>query len=144
MRPIHTLIWHCTATPAGREVTAKEIDRWHKQRGWSGIGYHLVVHLDGSVSKGRPIEKIGAHVAGKNTGSIGYVYVGGVDKNSLTPKDTRTKAQRATMLRLTKEALAKYRLKRIAGHNEFAAKACPSFHVPTWLKEVGLESRAAG
>ncbi|RUU80251.1 peptidoglycan-binding domain-containing protein, partial [Mesorhizobium sp. M7A.F.Ca.MR.362.00.0.0] len=49
MRPIKELIWHCTATPEGREVSVKEIDAWHRARGWSGIGYHKVVYLDGSV-----------------------------------------------------------------------------------------------
>jgi hypothetical protein len=125
-RKINELIWHCTATPEGREVSAAEIDRWHKQRGWSGIGYHKVVHLDGSVSEGRPESKIGAHVAGRNTGTLGYVYVGGVDK-AMKPKDTRTAAQKATMLRLTKEAISKYGLKLVSGHHDYAAKACPSF-----------------
>ena len=127
MRKINELIWHCTATPEGREVSVKEIDAWHRQRGWSGIGYHKVVHLDGSVSEGRPESKVGAHVAGRNTGTLGYCYVGGVEKDGRTPKDTRTPAQKATMRRLTVEAIAKYGLTKVSGHREYAAKACPSF-----------------
>lgn len=127
MRPINELIWHCTATPEGRHVTRDQIDQWHKARGWKGIGYHKVVHLDGSVSEGRPESEIGAHVSGHNTNTIGYVYVGGLDKDKLQPKDTRTKAQKATMIRLTQEAIAKYNLKKITGHREYAAKACPCF-----------------
>ena len=126
MRKINELIWHCTATPEGREVSASDIDRWHRERGWNGIGYHKVVHLDGSVSEGRPISKIGAHVKGHNTGTIGYVYVGGVDRN-LNPKDTRTQAQKATMIRLSQEALRDYGIRKISGHRDYAAKACPSF-----------------
>lgn len=127
MRKISELIWHCTATPEGREVSATEIDQWHKDRGWSGIGYHKVVHLDGSVSEGRPESKIGSHVAGRNTGTLGYVYVGGLAKDGKTPKDTRTPAQKATMRRLTQEAVAKYGLTKVSGHREYANKACPCF-----------------
>lgn len=139
MRPISELIWHCTATPEGREHTAAEVDSWHRQRGFkrskpvgnltlTSIGYHKMVHLDGSVSIGRDESEVGAHVAGHNTGTIGYVYVGGCDA-AMKPKDTRTPAQKATMLRLTKEAIAKYALKKVTGHNQYAAKACPSFDV---------------
>lgn len=128
MRRIDELIWHCTATPAGREVTVAEIDRWHKARGWSGIGYHKLVHLDGSVSEGRPESKIGAHVAGRNSRTLGYVYAGGVDAaNKKRARDTRTPAQKATMLRLTREAVERHGLTRISGHNEYANKACPCF-----------------
>ncbi|RLQ88898.1 peptidoglycan recognition protein family protein [Notoacmeibacter ruber] len=127
MRPIKEIILHCTATPEGRPVTVAEIDAWHRARGWSGIGYHRVVHLDGTVEDGRPIEKIGAHVAGHNTGTVGLVYVGGVTKDGVTPKDTRTNAQKAS---LEKDIIAlrdRFDIKKISGHNEYAAKACPSF-----------------
>lgn len=128
MRPINELIWHCTATPEGREASVADITAWHKARGFATIGYHKVVHLDGTVSDGRPESVVGAHVAGHNTGTIGYVYVGGCDA-TMKPKDTRTAAQKATMMRLTKEAIAKYKLKKVTGHNQYAAKACPSFDV---------------
>jgi len=127
MRKINELVWHCTATPEGREVSVKEIDAWHRQRGWNGIGYHKVVHLDGSVSEGRPEKSVGAHVAGRNANTLGYVYVGGVAKDNKTPKDTRTEAQKETMRRLTREAIAKYKLTKVSGHRDYAAKACPSF-----------------
>ena len=81
MRNISLLVWHCSATPEGRPVSVETIRQWHKARGWSDIGYHYVVHLDGKVEEGRPISKIGAHVKGHNTGSVGCVYVGGVDNN---------------------------------------------------------------
>lgn len=127
-RKINELIWHCTATPEGREVTVKEIDRWHKERGWSGIGYHKVVHLDGQVTAGRPESQVGAHVANRNANTIGYVYVGGVDANDpKRAKDTRTAAQKRTMLRLTKEAIERYGLTKVSGHRDYAQKACPCF-----------------
>ena len=70
MRKIRKIIVHCTATPAGRSVTVAEIDRWHRQRGFNGIGYHYVVGLDGSVSKGRDEALVGAHCKGHNSDSI--------------------------------------------------------------------------
>lgn len=128
MREINELIWHCTATPRGREVSRAEIDAWHKARGWRTCGYHKIVHLDGSVSEGRPIGQVGAHVAGRNHGTLGYVYVGGAHPTD--PRlgtDTRTEAQKATMLRLTKEAVDRYGVTVVSGHRDYAAKACPSF-----------------
>lgn len=126
MREIRELIWHCTATPEGREVSVKEITAWHKARGWKTIGYHYVVHLDGTVENGRDVSEVGAHVEGHNTGTIGAVYVGGTDAKGVA-KDTRTAAQKEAMLHLSKELTGKYKLKKITGHREYAAKACPCF-----------------
>ncbi|MBO5749348.1 MAG: N-acetylmuramoyl-L-alanine amidase, partial [Bacteroidaceae bacterium] len=75
MRRIDKIIVHCTATPEGREVSVKEIDRWHRERGFKCIGYHYVIGLDGKVSEGRPIEEIGAHCTGQNSHSVGVCYV---------------------------------------------------------------------
>lgn len=127
MRKIDEIIWHCTATPEGRNVTVNEINTWHKARGWSGIGYHFVVYLDGSVHIGRPIDRVGAHVENHNTGTIGCVYVGGTDKNGKA-KDTRTAAQKEAMIKLTQDLIKKYPIKKISGHYEYANKACPCFN----------------
>lgn len=130
MRNIHTLVWHCSATPEGRYFDVRDIRRWHVQgNGWRDTGYHKVVLLDGTVQEGRPESQTGAHVLGHNTGTLGYCYIGGVAADGRTPKDTRTPAQKATMLRLTQQAILKYALRRVSGHNEYAAKACPSFDV---------------
>ncbi len=131
---ITEIIWHCAATPEGRSIgsdPAKTIDRWHKERGWNGIGYHAVVDLDGKIYAGRDWGKTGAHVKNHNTGSLGFCYVGGVATDGKTAKDTRTPEQRAAMLELTKMTIEKFpRIIRISGHNQFSAKACPSFYVP--------------
>jgi N-acetylmuramoyl-L-alanine amidase len=133
MRQIKRIIIHCTATPEGRDHTAKEIDRWHKAQGWSGIGYHYVIRLDGTVENGRPVEKVGAHVKGHNADSIGVVYVGGCD-TSMKPKDTRTPAQKAALRGVVDEIKEKYPRATVHGHNEFdKGKACPSFNVQTDL-----------
>ncbi|KEQ05763.1 hypothetical protein GV67_04245 [Pseudorhizobium pelagicum] len=128
-RPINEIIWHCTATPEGRDFTVNDIRAWHKQRGWSDIGYHYIVYRDGRIMPGRPVGQVGAHVSGHNTGTIGCSYVGGVSADGKTAKDTRTGPQRASMLWLTAQLAKKFQIAKISGHNEYAAKACPSFDV---------------
>lgn len=118
-RVIHTLVWHTTATPSGRDYTSRQIEGWHLKRKFREIGYHLVVHLDGSVSAGRPFERIGAHVRHFNTGSLGYSYVGGLD-HAGKGLDTRTAAQKTTMLKLTEEAVEYYGVSDIKGHRDFS------------------------
>ena len=71
MRHIKRIIIHCSDTPEGRDDTAADIDRWHRAKGWDGIGYHYVVRLDGTIETGRPLERPGAHCAGYNQSSIG-------------------------------------------------------------------------
>lgn len=127
MRKINKIIVHCSATPEGREVTVEEIDKWHKANGWKGIGYHYVVYLDGSIHEGRDEKEVGAHCAGQNTNSIGICYIGGVEADGKTPKDTRTEAQKKSLLELLKKLKEKYPNATIHGHREFASKACPSF-----------------
>jgi N-acetylmuramoyl-L-alanine amidase len=133
MRHINEIIIHCSATPEGRDYTVADIDRWHKARGWRGIGYHYVIYRDGSVHAGRPVEQIGAHCTGHNANSIGICYIGGVAADGKTPKDTRTPAQRIALRELVEELRAKYPGATVHGHREFAPKACPSFDVQTEL-----------
>lgn len=137
MRDINKLILHCSATPEGREVTVEEINEWHKQRGFKSIGYHYVIYLDGSINKGREEDEIGSHTVGQNTNSIGICYIGGCD-SKMNPKDTRTDAQKETLIMLVKNLLDKYELtsEDVYGHYQFAPKACPSFNVEDWRKEI--------
>lgn len=129
-RPIDTIFIHCAATAEGKDYTVADIRAWHKARGWSDIGYHYVIYRDGRIMLGRPIGQVGAHVEGHNARSAGVVYVGGVASDGKTAKDTRTPAQRSSLLWLTQQLRAKHKkIKRVRGHNEVAAKACPSFDV---------------
>ena len=126
MRNINLIIVHCSATPEGRDVSVADIDRWHRERGFDGIGYHYVVYIDGSVHEGRPLNKVGAHCKGHNAHSIGICYVGGVDLNG-KPKDTRTLAQKDALVNLLMRLKRRFPKAVIRGHRDFAAKACPSF-----------------
>lgn len=128
-RTIKYLVLHCTATPEGRNHTAADIDRWHKQRGFNEIGYNYVIQLNGTIELGRDVDKIPAHVENFNKESIGIVYVGGIDKNTLKPKDTRTPEQKKALVELLKELRKLYPMANILGHRDFAGvnKACPCF-----------------
>ena len=126
-RTINEIIIHCTATPEGRECSVDEIRQWHKARGFTDIGYHYVIHLDGRVENGRDVDIAGAHCTGHNTHSIGVVYVGGCAKDGKTPKDTRTDAQKASLANLLIDLRKLYPRAAIHGHRDFANKACPSF-----------------
>lgn len=132
MRKINKLIVHCSATPEGRDVKTETIKDWHVNGNhWKDIGYHYVIELDGSIHKGRDESVIGAHCSGQNADSIGICYVGGVDKDCKTPKDTRTEAKKQSLIKLLKELKQKYTGAVIYGHRDFAKKECPSFDAKT-------------
>ena len=109
-------------------MTAATIKEWHLDRGFSDIGYHFVIGIDGTIELGRPINKVGAHTKGKNRGSVGIAYVGGLDAD-MEPKDTLTDKQHENLMLLVDEIRNRYGDLTLHGHNEFAAKACPSFDV---------------
>lgn len=128
-RTIKEIIVHCSATPEGKNFTVEDIRNWHKQQGWSDIGYHYVIYLNGAIHFGRDVDLIGAHCGkgGHNTYSIGVCYVGGCDTN-MKPKDTRTPQQKDSLVYLLKELKKMYPNAKIYGHRDFdKGKACPSF-----------------
>lgn len=126
MREITEIIVHCTATRAGREYGLGDVDRWHRARGWKGIGYHYLVGLKGELWSGRPEAEAGAHCTGHNARSIGVCYVGGLDGEE-RPADTRTEAQKRTLLTLLRGLRRRFPQAAIHSHRDFAAKACPCF-----------------
>ena len=128
MREIDLIVVHCSATPEGKHFSTETIRDWHvKERGWSDIGYHYIVELDGKVKTGRPVQRAGAHVKGHNRNSIGICYVGGMTKDMKSPKDTRNDEQLESLECLLLELKLKYPKAIIKGHRDFSTKACPSF-----------------
>lgn len=140
-RNITEIIVHCSATPKGEDFTIAQIKAAHLQRGFSDIGYHWVIYRDGSIHAGRSEAIAGAHCTGHNTNSIGVCYIGGcparTDKNWMNKgEDTRTEAQKASLLKKLKELKAQYPKAVIHGHRDFAAKACPSFDATNEYKNI--------
>lgn len=135
------LVVHCSATRPSMDVGAKEMRAWHKQKGWSDIGYHFVIRRDGRVEKGRAENLVGSHVAGRNANSIGVCLVGGVsEKNFLTAENNFTPEQFASLKTLLATLVKKYPGAVVLGHRDFpkVAKACPSFDARGWAKKEGL------
>jgi N-acetyl-anhydromuramyl-L-alanine amidase AmpD len=146
MREINLLVIHCSATPEGLDIGAKELRVMHLARGFADIGYHYVIRLDGSVEKGRADDVIGAHAEGYNAHSLGICMVGGLD-HARAAKDTFTPAQWATLKTLVNRLTEKYAIGKIVGHRDLSPdlnhdgkitpnewmKQCPCFDVREWL-----------
>lgn len=151
MKPsdIDAIVIHCSATRAGQDVRASDIDKWHKERGFKMIGYHFVIDLDGTVEIGRPLTMDGAHcntagTSGKsyNKHSIGICIVGGLDENG-NPADTRTDAQKLSCANLIAQLEMEYNIVDVLGHRDASPdlngdgqitknewiKMCPCFDV---------------
>ena len=124
---IRKIIVHCSATREGQNISADEIRKWHKDKGWSDIGYHYIIGLDGTIAKGRKDNVPGAHCRGHNRNSLGVCYVGGVEQDGKTPKDTRTNEQKQSLETLLEVLKVQHLESKVYGHRDFAAKACPSF-----------------
>lgn len=153
MAVLKYLVLHCTATPEGREVTGDDIRRMHLSpvskggRGWKQVGYTDIIHLDGTVE--RLVDnnedanvdpwEITNGVKGYNSVSRHVVYAGGMTKDMSRPKDTRTPAQIKAMEAYVRDFHRRFPGVRIIGHNEVAAKACPSFDVQKWLESIGIK-----
>ncbi len=151
MKKQEYLVIHCTATPEGRHVTSETIRHWHtdpkpKGRGWKQVGYRRIFHLNGGVEEmvknncNGIVEtfEITNGAAGYNSVSEHWVYVGGLDKN-LKAKDTRTVEQRKSLEREVLAFHKKFPGVKIVGHHYLdKGKACPSFDVQQWLKQLGI------
>ena len=134
MRNIDLIVIHCSATEAGKEYTVEDITRWHKARNFRTIGYHFLIHLDGTIDGAeqgcRHVFEVGAHAKGVNNRSIGICYIGGLINGE--PYDTRTPEQKES-LRLLVQVLKGIFPSNVIGHREIANKACPCFDVATEL-----------
>lgn len=133
-RKINEIVIHCSATAEGKDFTVEDIRRWHKAQGWSDIGYHYVIYRNGHVENGRDVDLSGAHAVDHNARSIGVCYIGGVARDGKTPKDTRTLAQKAALLKLIEQMKGLYPGVQVLGHRDckmsngkYPNKACPSF-----------------
>ena len=147
MRNIDSIIVHCSATKVGQDFTAADIDRWHRERGFNGIGYHYVIRLDGKLEKGRDVSLTGAHCKGWNERSIGICYIGGLDENG-RPADTRTNAQKRVLYQIIMDLQREYNILQVLGHRDTSpdlngdgviepyeyVKACPCFDVREFLR----------
>jgi N-acetylmuramoyl-L-alanine amidase len=136
MRNIQYIVIHCTATQPSASIAAIQ-NYWQTTLGWKNPGYHYILPTDGSILQLLDESLIANGVAGYNHACIHLSYIGGVNEHNI-PTDTRTLNQHSAMYYLIKVLRAKYPLAIIQGHRDFPGvhKACPSFDVKSWLKEL--------
>lgn len=149
MRPIDAIVIHCSDSLFG---DVGLIDGWHKSRGWQGIGYHYVIlngypdeashrlhrpqfWRDGELQPGRPLDKIGAHVRGRNEGSVGVCLVG---------RDQFTAEQFSTLLKLLANLGGNFSHAQVLGHYEAQApgdppKSCPNLDMDYFRGLMGKD-----
>ena len=131
MKDFKGIVVHCSDSPQGRGDNAETIDRWHRERGWSEIGYNYVILEDGIVEEGRSLDKFGAHAKGYND-YIGICLIG---------IDSFTEEQFISLAQLIIGLLEQFQLDTdtIKGHYEVSTyKTCPNFDVNEFKKEYIL------
>ena len=139
MRRIDLIVIHCTASRPNQHLSLEDLNKMHRARGWKCCGYHYYITRDGQLHMGRPEEMVGAHAPHYNAHSIGVCYEGGLDASGHAA-DTRTPAQKATLLTLLCSLKQDYPDALIVGHCELEGvhKACPSFPVSELRTELKL------
>lgn len=130
---------HCSATPPHMDVGEEEIRGWHTDKGWSDIGYNIVIRRDGRVEIGRPLDYSGAHVKGYNSRSLGVCLIGGTDIDG-NSENNFTEAQFEALKLTLQWLLLVYPQADIQGHRDFpgVGKDCPCFDVKEKVVEWGL------
>lgn len=141
MSNIKHIIVHCSYTPESMDIGAKDIDAWHRQRGWMGIGYHAVIRRDGTIEDGRPLDRTGAHVRGMNSISRGICLVGGMNRSKTGPELNFTDAQYKSLRKLIDQWKKEhYPGAKVSGHTDFDAhKTCPNFDAGLWYETGELK-----
>lgn len=145
------IVVHCSATDPdwhGR-ITVDDIERWHIERGFDQIGYHLYIDRDGVLHEGRPLHLVGAHVQGHNNSTVGICLEGGVEveRNAHTGAVTFRSVPNYTHQQFTTLGSVIYILRQlypladVKGHRDYVGviKQCPSFDVQLWWDEGVVE-----
>lgn len=138
------IVIHCADTYASMDIGAKEIDSWHKQNGWDGIGYHFVIRRSGIVEPGRPLDQAltpgwqvrqGVHVSGYNSQSVGVCLVGGKGSDK-RPEANFTGPQWAALSTVLDFLKLCFPKAEVVGHRDLdPGKACPCFNVKKWYND---------
>lgn len=125
-RKIHWIVIHQSATNNPKHDNIETIRGFHLDRGFADIGYHFFLNKSGEVFKGRDEDKIGAHVKGHNSGSLGICLSGEGEK---------TPAQLKSLEVLLIQLCGKYDLEKkdILAHKDLAPTECPGFDLHGWL-----------
>ena len=127
MRRIDLIVIHCSATRCNRPYPVETLIADHAKR-FGYTGYHYYITRDGRLYQTRHENLVGAHAKGYNKHSLGVCYEGGIDEKG-DYADTRTLAQKRTLLMLLCTLKLDYPNALILGHRDLpnVRKACPCF-----------------
>ena len=121
------------------EKTAEELNAAHINDGWIMIGYNFIIHKDGSIEQGRPIDAVGMHCIGSNNTSIGIALCGDFSLESVTLE------QREALVALLEYLCTKYKLSSssILCHSEKSRTKCPGKNVIAMMDDIKKELNGA-
>ncbi|MBA3585403.1 MAG: N-acetylmuramoyl-L-alanine amidase [Gemmatimonadetes bacterium] len=115
--------------------------RYHKEKGWGGLGYHYVITKKGNIILGRPTYLKGAHVGGHNTGNVGVMMLGTTGHR---PTFRQRRAYRWLLANAHTSKLPRahrtdrsLRRARRRGHNSWSghtSNGCPGSFKPMYLR----------
>jgi N-acetylmuramoyl-L-alanine amidase len=111
---------------SGGIQTAEAYHQMHiKERHWSGLGYNLIIDLDGTKYKGRDPKYLPAGILGHNKDSLHICAIGNFE-NMIMP---------AVQKESIKEAIVYYMalyptIKSVKGHKELMSTDCPGKNYP--------------
>ena len=131
------ILHHAEASSA----TVWDINAWHLDNGWVGIGYHYYIRKDGSIYRGRPEWAVGAHATGHNDRSIGICCEGAY------MTETMPAAQLARLKALLRDIMGRYGTMPLRRHRDVNATSCPGDNFPwaeaqNYMKEDNIVTQA--
>ncbi len=142
-RALHTpnrMTVHHTVTPneaADGAHWVRQAQNWHMDgNGWSDIGYHFLISWDGTIYRGNPEERQGAHARNANSGNLGIALIGRYDTGHPSEAQIQSLTQ---MLRYLGD---KYGIdlnrSNIQGHGEWPGQstACPGTNLRNQLDAI--------
>ena len=98
------------------DASAEQIDGWHKNQDWVGIGYHFVIRKNGTIERGRPEWAVGSHAYGENWHTLGIHLSGAMDK--VQPTDAQIESCAHLVAYLCDEYEIPIDREHIVGHLE--------------------------
>jgi len=141
MRNVTTVFIHCSATDNPEQQNLRAVEELHISnksfpvkwgeynthgKGFTRVGYHILIKRDGEIELGRPIEMVGAGVYGRNEDSI-HICLHGVKNFS--------EHQYQTLNEVVDDLIFRFKLdiEDILGHYEHdKSKTCPNIDMPTY------------
>lgn len=134
------IVIHHTGMRLDKDMTVADIHDFHVNNNkWAGIGYHFVIHKNGIIEHGRPLESIGAHSLSNNQFTVGISLAGNYDLGK-PPLDQLNSA-----IQLVSALCHEYKFEptdtTIFGHRDLCSTSCPGNNLykllPTIIKRSG-------